>query len=69
MPRYHSTRISGALKGIITAIMKGLLARDLYEDGSYFRPLSKQNKDFNAALDLINDPNATRLFCAEIPAN
>lgn len=43
-------------KGIITAIMKGLLARDLYEDGSYFRPLSKQNKDFNAALDLINDP-------------
>lgn len=36
--------------------MKGLLARDLYEDGSYFRPLSKQNKDFNAALDLINDP-------------
>lgn len=43
-------------KPLVEAIMKGLLARDLYEDGSYYRPMSKINKDFRAALDLINDP-------------
>lgn len=43
-------------QAIIKAIMKGILARDLYEDGSYFRPLSLLNKDFNTALELINDP-------------
>ncbi len=42
-------------KPLVEAIMTGLLARDLYEDGSYYRPLSKINKDFGAALDLIND--------------
>ncbi len=43
-------------KPLVEAIMKGLLARDLYEDGSYFRSLSKLNRDFNTALQLINDP-------------
>ncbi|MCM1068237.1 MAG: S41 family peptidase [Muribaculaceae bacterium] len=42
-------------KPLIKAIMTGLLARDLYEDGSYYRPLSRLNKDFNEALSLIND--------------
>ena len=41
---------------LVEAIMKGLLARDLYDDGSYYRPLSKLNKDFGEALKLINDP-------------
>ena len=35
--------------------MKGLVGRDLYEDGSYYRPLSRLNKDFLEALSLIND--------------
>ncbi len=43
-------------KPIIEAALKGLIARDLYEDGSYFRSVSHLNKDFNAALDLINNP-------------
>lgn len=40
---------------IVKAVLKGLLARDLYEDGSYYRPLSLLNKDFSEALSLIND--------------
>ncbi|MCH5222280.1 MAG: S41 family peptidase [Muribaculaceae bacterium] len=42
-------------KPIIAAVMSGLLARDLYEDGSYYYPLSRLNKDFLEALTLIND--------------
>ena len=41
---------------MIQAIMTGLIARDLYEDGSYYRAISHLSKDFKAALDLINDP-------------
>lgn len=41
---------------IVEAIMAGLIARDLHEDGSYYYPLSKLSRDFNAALDLIGDP-------------
>ncbi|MBD5233146.1 MAG: S41 family peptidase [Bacteroidales bacterium] len=41
---------------LVEAIMTGLIGRDLYDDGSYYRPLSKINKDFQAALELINDP-------------
>lgn len=40
----------------VEAIMKGLLCRDLFENGSYFRALAPLSKDFNAALRLINDP-------------
>ncbi len=43
-------------KVVVTAIMKGLMARDLYTDGSYYRPLSKLNHEFNKALEVINDP-------------
>lgn len=43
---------------VVTAIMKGLIARDLYTDGSYYRPLSKINNEFNKALEIINDPEA-----------
>ncbi|MDE6197863.1 MAG: PDZ domain-containing protein [Muribaculaceae bacterium] len=41
---------------LIEAILSGLLARDLYEDGSYYYPLSRLNNDFTEALRLINDP-------------
>lgn len=41
---------------MITAIMKGLISRDLYEDGSYFRAIAPINKDYQEALRLINDP-------------
>ena len=41
---------------LVEAILKGLIARDLYEDGSYYRPLSTLNPDFRQALELINDP-------------
>ncbi len=43
-------------KPMIKAIMTGLVARDLYEDGSYYKALAPLSKDFNAALGLINDP-------------
>ena len=41
---------------MIEAIMKGLVGRDLYEDGSYYKAIAPLSKDFNAALQLINDP-------------
>lgn len=41
---------------MIEAIMKGLVGRDLYEDGSYYKAIAPLSKDFNAALELINDP-------------
>ena len=44
-------------RDVVEAIMKGLIARDLYEDGSYYRPLSGLNPDFRQALSLINDPD------------
>ncbi len=47
-------------KPLVEAIMTGLIARDLYDDGSYYRPLSKLNKDFTTALDLINDEQRYR---------
>ncbi|MCM1440189.1 MAG: S41 family peptidase, partial [Roseburia sp.] len=41
---------------LIKAILKGLISRDLYESGSYYRAIAPLNRDFNAALELINDP-------------
>lgn len=43
-------------KPLLDAIFKGLIARDLYENGSYYRAIAPLNKDFQAALQLINDP-------------
>ena len=40
----------------VKAIMKGLLSRDLYEDGSYYRAVAPLSPDYRAALELINDP-------------
>lgn len=40
---------------LILAIMKGIIARDLYENASYFRAISPFNSDFQEALRLIND--------------
>ena len=42
-------------KPLVLAIIKGLLCRDLYEDGSYFRSMTPINKDYQSALQLIND--------------
>lgn len=41
---------------LITAIVKGLISRDLYENGSYYRTLALLNPDYQEALRLINDP-------------
>ncbi len=40
----------------IVAMLKGLLIRDLYENGIYVRATNPLNPDFNAALNLISDP-------------
>lgn len=37
-------------------IVKALIARDLYESGSYFRVANELNPVYREALDLINDP-------------
>ncbi len=47
-------------KPMIKAIMTGLIARDLYENGSYYKAISPLSPDFRAALDLINDPTRYR---------
>lgn len=41
---------------IIDGIVKGLLARDLYDNGVYARAVNPLNPVFNEALSLINDP-------------
>ena len=41
---------------ILEAIMKGLLARDLYEDGSYMRAINPLSPEFKTALQIIEDP-------------
>lgn len=40
----------------IAAIVKGLLSRDLYDNGSYARAVAPINPDMQAALSVINDP-------------
>ena len=47
-------------KPLVLGAMKGLISRDLYENGSYFRSLSHLNKDYGEALRLINDPRRYR---------
>lgn len=40
----------------VLALIKGLLSRDLYEDGSALRAVNPLIPDYRAALELINDP-------------
>lgn len=40
---------------LVRAIMKGLICRDLYEKGSYYRAVAPMNPDYTEALKLIND--------------
>lgn len=42
-------------KPIIEAVIKGLIARDLYENGVYARAVNPLNSVFSEALKLIND--------------
>ncbi|MDE6206216.1 MAG: S41 family peptidase [Muribaculaceae bacterium] len=42
---------------LMTAIIKGLIARDLYENASYFRHIAPLNKDYLEALRVIHDPS------------
>ena len=41
---------------MLEAIIRGLLARDLYDNGTYVRSTNPLNPVFNAALELILDP-------------
>lgn len=41
---------------MIKAVLKGLISRDLYDQGSYYRAISELVPDFREALQLINDP-------------
>ena len=43
-------------KDILLAIFKGLMTRDLYENGIYVRSTNPLSNDFNEAVKLINDP-------------
>lgn len=43
-------------KEILLAIFKGLMTRDLYENGIYVRSTNPLSNDFNEAVKLINDP-------------
>lgn len=40
----------------VLALIKGLLDRDLYENGSLFRAVNPLTPEYRAALELINDP-------------
>jgi carboxyl-terminal processing protease len=42
---------------IIKRIIKGILSRDLYDDGSYYRHVNPLMPDYQAALRLINSPD------------
>lgn len=41
---------------LIAAVLKGLMLRDLYENGIYVRATHPLSADYNAALSLIRDP-------------
>ena len=41
---------------ILEAILKGLLERDLYKDGSYMRAVNPLSPEFQAAVRIIEDP-------------
>lgn len=41
---------------MLQGILKGLLERDLYENGSYMRSVNPLNPVFNRALEIITDP-------------
>lgn len=41
---------------LILAVLKGLMTRDLYENGIYVRATNPLNADFREAMSLINDP-------------
>ena len=41
---------------LILAVLKGLMTRDLYENGIYVRSTNPLSPDFREAVDLINDP-------------
>lgn len=45
---------------IIRAMLKGLMARDLYDNGSYVRSTNPHNPVFTEAVRLINDPERYR---------
>ena len=52
---------------IARAVMTGLICRDLYEKGSYYRFVAPLNPDYTAALELINDePRYRRLLEGEL---
>lgn len=44
-------------KELILAIFKGLMTRDLYENGIYVRSTNPLSNDFKEAVKLINDPD------------
>lgn len=41
---------------MVEAVIKGLLERDLYEDGAYVRATNPLNPVYNKALEIISDP-------------
>ncbi len=43
-------------KTMIGVIIKSIIARDLFETGSYFRVVNEINPTYKKALELINDP-------------
>ena len=51
---------------LILAVLRGLMTRDLYENGIYARSLNPLNRDFQEAYSLINDPQRyNRLLVGE----
>lgn len=41
---------------VVKGVIKGLLARDLYENGVYMRAVNHLDPIFNEALKIVNDP-------------
>lgn len=53
---------SGRAARIYRAMLKGLMARDLYDNGSYVRATNPLNPVYEEALRLISDRSATIRF-------
>lgn len=51
----------------IRAIMTGLVARDLYENASYYRYIAPLSPDYVEALRLINDPERYHRLLGDMP--
>ncbi len=52
-------------RNVIITVIKGLIARDIFNNGSYYHVVNSLNPIFNQAVDIISDPRTYSLLLNE----